>query len=326
MPAPSILPDVWFAILAFVFWLYVVTDGFDLGIGLLALMEREEADRAALMAAIEPVWHANQTWLVIVGGVLFGAFPVAYGSLLTTYYVPAALLLFALMARGVGLEFHAQANNKRAMSLLFGLGSLLTIASLGLILGGLLSGGAFVANPTAWLNPAGLLSALGLAAVCGMLGSAFALMKTEGPLRDRIRSRARFFGLFVVLALGALAMALAYGPGQLLLAKWTGPRLPILAATLLAPIAVSLALYLRSLAKGPAHGPYVFASAAVLFVFVAVAASLYPLFAPPYLSIARAAAPTDMLRHMLYVVGPLLPILVWYNTFQYRAFKGGAYA
>ena len=91
------IAGVWYWIMALLLWLYVFTDGFDLGVGVLCLVTRDEARRGAMMETIESVWHANQTWLVMLGGVLFGAFPLVYGTVLAVLYLPAGLLLFALM-------------------------------------------------------------------------------------------------------------------------------------------------------------------------------------------------------------------------------------
>ena len=118
------LADVWFALLGFIFFLALALDGLDLGIGFFTLFCRDEAQRATMLNAIGPVWHANLTWLVVVGGLLFGAFPLAYGVVLSALYLPLAVMLLGLIFRGISFEFREEARRKLPWNLGFGLGSL----------------------------------------------------------------------------------------------------------------------------------------------------------------------------------------------------------
>ena len=204
--------EVWYWILAFLLWLYVLTDGFDLGVGVLCLLTADETMRGGMIETIEGVWHANQTWLVLLGGVLFGAFPLVYGTVLAALYLPAGLLLFAFMARGMGLELRAEATGKRAWSLLFGWGSLAVIVAHGLLLGGILqgmrfSGTTFLGGPFDWISPFTLLVCATLIVLYTLLGAVWIVLRTRGGCRDWARiwgSRAALFTLFLLVALVVL--------------------------------------------------------------------------------------------------------------------------
>ena len=133
------LPDLWFALIGFILFVAVVSDGFDLGVGILSLLTRDERRRSILMGSIGPVWHANLTWLVVLGGVFFGAFPVAYGVIFSALYLPVFVMLIALAFRGVSFDFREEARDQGPWNLAFGLGSLAAALAQGFAVGGFLS-------------------------------------------------------------------------------------------------------------------------------------------------------------------------------------------
>ena len=162
----------------------------DLGIGILTLFCRDEGRRAAMLNSIGPVWHANLTWLVVLGGLLFGAFPLAYGLILSALYIPLVLMLWGLIFRGVSLDFRGEARSKRPWNLGFGLGSLLAALAQGFILGALVSGfkvegRAFAGGVWDWLNPLAALVALGVLCAYLLLGATYLILKTEGEVGKR---------------------------------------------------------------------------------------------------------------------------------------------
>ena len=164
------LPDLWFALVGFMLFLAVVSDGFDLGVGILSLLTRDERRRSVLMGSIGPVWHANLTWLVVLGGVFFGAFPVAYGVIFSALYLPVFVMIIALAFRGVSFDFREEAQDQGPWNLAFGLGSLAAALAQGFAVGGFLSGlnlagDRFAGGVWDWLNPFAALVALGL--LCG---------------------------------------------------------------------------------------------------------------------------------------------------------------
>lgn len=320
--------DVWYWIMAVLLWLYVFTDGFDLGVGILCLHTESEAWREAMTASIDSVWHANQTWLVMLGGVLFGAFPLVYGTVLAALYLPAGFLLFAFMARGIGLEYRAEADRKRPWSLVFGWGSLAVALAHGFLLGGILQGMPFdglrfLGGAFDWFSPFTILVGVTLVCLYAMFGAAWLVLKTDGELQ----AQARLWGIrygsaavaMLVLVVGYILLDGSLGhlvgrPGQ----RGLSPGFVLL----LVGAVLCAALYFRALGKGWERRPLLYCAVMLVFVFAAFGTSLFPLIVPPGVTARAAAAPAPMLRVMLAVVGGLLPVLVFYNAYQYRVFGG----
>ena len=317
----ALLPNIWFFLLGLILLIYVVLDGFDLGVGILSLFCGDEEQRSILMGSLGPVWHANQTWLVVLGGLLFGAFPLAYGLILSALYIPTILLLVGFIFRAVSLEFREEAPNQRPWSLAFGWGSLLAALAQGLVLGGLLSGlklqgDRFAGSVWDWLQPFPSLVALGL--VCGyaLLGAAYLILKTEGEIQARSYRQARAAAVLV-----ALALALVGSWGLLTLPHlrpgWRG--WPLLFAAVFLLLILGL---LRSLGQRREQAPFLWSTAIFGVAFAGLAASLYPFLIPPAVTIAEAAAEPLTLKIMLVVMGLLLPVMLIYNAYQFRVFRG----
>jgi cytochrome bd ubiquinol oxidase subunit II len=322
------LAEVWYFILALLLYLYLLTDGFDLGVGILCLATSDETARGVMTETIEGVWHANQTWLVMLGGVLFGAYPLVYGTVLAALYLPAGLLLFAFMARGIGLEGRAEADNPRPWTFLFGLGSLAVIVAHGLLLGGILQGmhfdgAVFTGGAFDWLSPFTLLVCAVLLALYTLFGAAWLTWRTVGPVRDFARKwGVRAAGASLIL-LVLLVADIAGTPGLRHLAGQPGPGglSPLFSVfTLLAVI--NLGLCARALARGGDRRPMLHAAAMLLLLALAFGTNLFPVIVPPGLTVFQAASPPDMLRIMLWVIGGFMPVVLLYNAYQYRVFGG----
>jgi len=324
METGTTLAHVWFCILAVLLYLYLITDGFDFGVGILVLLRGSETDRGVMAHSIESVWHANQTWLVIAGGVLFGAFPAVYGSVLSALYVPLAVLLFALMCRGVALEYRAEAKNKTIPSLIFGLGSLVSSFAIGLLLGGVLQGiplenGDFAGSVMAWLKPFPVTVGVLVCTANIMLGGCWLVIKTEGGLQQSATSWGKAGVILSGLALVGVIAAVLLDPAPGMLREGLFDALPL---GLLGLAIVALGLALPNVHAASAGRAFGLASAFVLLTMLAFAAAVYPTIVPPGLTVQEAASPPEMLAIMLYVVGGLLPVLLFYNGYQYRVFRG----
>jgi len=203
------LVSIWFFILFFILLLYLVLDGFDLGIGVLSLFSEGEERRGILMESIAGVWHANQTWLVVFGALLFAVFPVVYGVVLSALYVPVTVMLFGLIFRGVAFEFRGEGEKKRVWNAAFGLGSLAAAAAQGYAIGGVLSGlpmsgTRYIGGFWDWLNPFSTLVAVMVVSGDALLGATYLLLKTDGDVRDRAYRSAMGLSLPVLLAAGLL--------------------------------------------------------------------------------------------------------------------------
>jgi cytochrome d ubiquinol oxidase subunit II len=167
-----------FFIIGLMLFLYVVLDGFDLGVGILSLFTRNDKHRAIMMTSLESIWDANETWLVLLGGALFGAFPLVYAIALQSLYIPVMVMLFALIFRGVAFEFSHHARNKAPWNLAFGYSSLLAGLAQGIAFGGLISGLGLTesdhhGNAWAWFTPFSALVALGVVTGYTLLSNLF---------------------------------------------------------------------------------------------------------------------------------------------------------
>ena len=208
------LPLVWAGIIAIAVLLYVMLDGFDLGIGILFPFAGSPAERDVMMSSVAPVWDGNETWLVLGGGGLFAAFPFAYGALMPALYIPILLMLLALILRGVAFEFrlHGRRRGKAFWTAAFTAGSLTATIAQGLVLGGFIQGvtlkdGAFAGGPFDWLTPYTLLVAAGLVAGYALLGATWLIWRTEDELHGRARLWAWISGVAVAALLAATSLA-----------------------------------------------------------------------------------------------------------------------
>jgi cytochrome bd ubiquinol oxidase subunit II len=318
----ALLPDIWFALLSLILLIYVVLDGYDLGVGLLSLLTRDQSRRAVMMASLGNLWHANQTWLVIFAGLLFGAFPAAYGLVLSALYLPILGMLLGFILRGVSFEFHREAQWRLPWQLAFAAGSLLAALSQGLVLGGLLSGlpvasGQFAGGVWDWLNPFAVLIALGLACGYALLGATYLIIKTDGEVQGRSYQQALAAAVLVLIAiLGASLWAYLGYP--FLTPRWFA--WPPVYLTVLVLLLAGLVRSLRQKRREPA--PMLWSLAVFGLSFFSLAASLYPCLIPPGLTIAAAASPTNVLLMMLIVVGLILPVILIYNGYQFAVFRG----
>lgn len=325
----GILPDVWLLIIGFLLLYYAVTDGFDLGVGIISLLPGQAGDRGLMMDSLGTIWHINQTWLVVLGGMLFGAFPLFYSLLFSALYLPSMVMLIGFVFRGIAFDFREHSQRKRFWEINFGIGSLLVTLAQGFALGGLLSGlqtknGQFVGAVWDWLNPFSAMVALGVLLGYVMLGANYLILKTDGGLRLRSFRLSKISSILTILV-----SIMVYG-GLILhyphtARKWsTFPDLYYMAVF---PLLAALAclLFFRSLWKGYDRAPLFWNAALVLFSFIGVSVSLYPQMIPHVvspISVAEAAASPKTLIFMLVVMAILIPLIIFYTTYTYKIFSG----
>jgi cytochrome bd ubiquinol oxidase subunit II len=329
LTGPHFLPTVWFGLLGLILIIYVILDGFDLGAGILFLWTREERHQHAIFGALGYTWHMNQTWLIVLVGLLFGAFPLAYGLVLSALYIPVSLMLLGLILRTVSFEFREESHNKAWWNLAFGGGSLLTGLAQGFILGGVLQGlrlegEHFVGTVWDWLDPFTILVAVGLVSGYVVLGTTYLIVKTEGEVQQSCYRRAQPAAwLALVTVIAAILWASRRQP--LLAANWL--TLPGTFFTTLPAFLGLLSLLLllfRLKRKTSETVPFLLTGFFFYFFFICLAGSLFPYILPPAVTVSAAAAPALTLQIMLVVMLPLLPVMLWYNTYQYRIFWGKA--
>ena len=321
------LPVIWAALIGTAVALYVILDGFDLGVGILFPFTDEEDERDQMMNSVAPFWDGNETWLVLGGGGLWVAFPKAYAVIMPAFYLPVIVMLLALVFRGVAFEFRSVAvTSKKYWNFAFAAGSVLAAFCQGLILGGLVQGvrvenGVYAGGPFEFATPFALMCGLGIVTGYALLGATWLVMKTDGVVAARARNQARWLllGVLAFMAVVSLWTPLAFDriyqrwfslPNFLWL--WPVPLLTALTALLL----------WRWLETGREVPPFLAAIAMFLLGYLGLVISSYPYIVPPSLTVWQtAAAPTSQMFMLVGTVA-LLPVVLGYTAFVYWLFRG----
>ncbi len=320
------LPFVFAGLMGLSILIYVVLDGYDLGVGILfARAEPEQQDR--MIASIGPFWDANETWLVLAVGLLLVAFPVAHGQILSTLYIPVVLMLLGLILRGVSFEFRAKvhADHKRLWNRSFFAGSLMTALAQGWMLGLYIMGLEQSFGTYAFAA----LTAVCLAAGYAFIGSVWLIWKTEGALQRRAVRWARTLLSLVLLGIVAVSLASPLVSARIFHKWFDWPEilllapLPLLSALVLAGIWVGL----RNLPQPDdryAWAPFAATIGLFVLAFAGLAYSFYPYVVPERLTIYEAAAAPESL--LIILIGTLfvLPVILGYSILAYWIFRGKA--
>lgn len=321
------LPEIWFLILCFEIALYVVLDGADLGIGLLSLLPQEERRRSFLMHTVGPIWDANETWLVIAGGTLFGAFPLAYSVILNALYIPVFTVIFGLIIRAVSFEFRTVSVHKRFWELSFGIGSFLAVIGQGFAAGGLLSGihitnHQFSGGSFDWLSPITIMLTIGILMSYIVVGYLYLIKKTDYALEgETFRHVVMAAGVTLAAFIGATIL-LPSGD-YVFFQRWAvePTRSILFGITILIGIFSALLAY-GTWKKEWHRQLHTMCMAVFGLGFIGLLIGVYPYMIPPELTIFDAAASHNTLQFMLWGIGPLLPIVLAYNFFLYHTFRG----
>lgn len=313
----TLLASAWYILLCVLLTCYVVTDGFDLGAGIISLGLRREADRDLVFRSIAHVWDANETWLVVLGGVLFGAFPAAYALVLSHLYGAIMLLIAGFILRGAAIEFRHVAQRKGGWDFAFGLGSLVAALAQGWILGDVITG--MQDGPLSLLFSAA--TAIGVATGYVLLGATYLLKKVERGLLAGLR-RVALLSVLATVAAALLMSAATLLMSPVALQRWTDLRVLAALIVLAMLAAAACALIVLTLLSG--RTDTAFRGALLLFVasLGGLALSLYPNLVPGRLSLAQAVSSDQTLTFMLFGVGMLLPVMLGYNLYQYYLFRG----
>ena len=328
------LPLIWAGLIATSVLLYVMLDGFDLGVGILFPFARSPRERDAMMNSIAPYWDGNETWLVLGGGGLFAAFPMAYAIIGPALYAPIMLMLLALILRGVAFEFrsHGRKRGKAFWTAAFAGGSLAATLAQGLVLGGFIQGiavrnGAFAGGAFDWLTPYSLLVAVGLVAGYALLGATWVIWRSEGLLHDDARRWATVSALASAGVLATVSVAtLVVHPRVASVWGFTGegfrldtflPHLPI-------PLlgAAGLGLVAWGLWKRSHHAPFIGSLLVFLSGYIGLAASFFPNIVPYDVHFRTAANEKGALGIMLVGISILLPVILGYTAWVYWIFRG----
>ncbi|TAJ31149.1 MAG: cytochrome d ubiquinol oxidase subunit II [Reyranella sp.] len=327
MPFGIDLPMFFAFIIAFAILAYVVMDGFDLGVGILFPFLPVGRERDSAMNSIAPVWDGNETWLVMGGGGMLAAFPLAYGMILSALYAPIIAMLLALVFRGVAFEFRWRDPRHRALwDVAFSTGSIVAAFAQGVTLGALLQGVA-VQNRTYaggwfdWLSPFSVL--VGVSLVCGyaLLGATWLVMKSEGSLQERCHRFAFRLAVGTIVAMAAVSAATPF-LREAYWARWFAWPQVLFTAQVPLLVVIVTGILFWSLKRAHHYTPFLMALALFGLGLAGLGVSLYPNIVPPSVTIWEAAAPHDSLKFMLPGVLVLVPIILAYTGYSYWVFRG----
>ncbi len=318
---------IWLGIIAFVIIMYVILDGFTLGMGLLFPYIRENEDRDTLVGTVLPVWDGNETWLVLAGASLYGAFPEAFSTLFSALYLPLMLLIFGLLFRGISFEFRLKAQlSKHIWDKCLFSGSLMAVIAQGLVIGSFVQG--FKVDPLTnevlpyqWLSWFSVFCAASLVIGYTLLGSARLIKKTHGELQDRLY---KVSSILQWLLLAAILFVGIYTPliSESAVNYWFNLEhspfmvvFPVLILVLVGLHAFAIYHKLESL-------PFPILISIFLVAYIGLVLSDLPYLVPHKLTFMQAKADDGALLFMLFGVSILLPLLLFYTAYAYRVFGG----
>ena len=322
------LSVIWFVIIVFATLMYIVMDGFDLGIGLLFSTVRGGGDRDVMVNSVAPVWDGNETWLVLGGAALFGAFPLAYAVVLDALYLPLILMLLGLIFRGVAFEFRfkAKAAKRHLWDKAFIGGSLTATFFQGVALGAYIDGfevvnRRFAGGAFDWLTPFSVFCGLALIAAYALLGCTWLIMKTEGELQERMHKLGRPLALAVLVLMGVVSLWTPLAHSDIA-ARWF--TLPNLFWFLPVPILVLVTMFglFKAIARNAHYTPFLLTLVLIFLGYSGLGISLWPYIIPPSITIWEAAAPPQSQGFMLVGTLFIIPFILGYTFWSYYVFRG----
>jgi cytochrome d ubiquinol oxidase subunit II len=322
---PVILPLVWAMILALAVFLYVLLGGYDLGLGVLFPLAPSHKDRDAMMGSVAPFWDGNETWLVLGGGGLLAAFPLAYAVMLPALYIPIFLMLMGLILRGVAFEFRFKSERYRwTWDMAFSFGSVLAALMQGAIMGAFIQGFAVIDNkfsgaPFDWLTPFSVLTAAALVSGYVLLSACWLIMKADEALLEWAYGIA-YTALFVVAAFIVIFSLWTPFLHPEIAARWFKPGNMVMLSPVPLATAAGIVGMWMALNRRQRYTPFLIGVALFMLCYTGLAVSLFPFIIPPNITIWQAAAAPESQLFMLYGAIPLLPIILGYTAYSYYVF------
>ncbi len=322
------LTIAWAAIIVFGIMMYIVMDGFDLGIGILYPCFPDRHERDAIMNTVAPVWDGNETWLVLGGAGLLAAFPLAYSVILSALYLPLIFMLVGLVFRGVAFEFRFKAleHERHLWDKAFIGGSVAAAFFQGVVLGAYIqgipvTGRTYTGGPLDWISPFALFCGAGLLVAYALLGGTWLIMKTEGALQERARRIARVLVWALLAAIAAISIWTPLTDARIAARWFSFPNLLWLSPV---PLLVALCAWrlLRALAAGKEKAPFLYTLALVFLGYAGLAISVWPHVVPPDISLWQAAAPAQSQGFALVGALVTVPVILGYTVWSYRVFRG----
>ncbi len=321
------LSFIWAGLIAFSVLVYVVLDGFDLGVGILFPFANPGKDRDTLMNSIAPVWDGNETWLVLGGGGLLAVFPLAYAIIMPALYAPITIMLLALIFRGVAFEYRWRTQRwKGVWDVAFGGGSVVAAFMQGIALGALVQGihvegRAYAGGWWDWLTPFSMLTGVAVLVGYALLGATWLVMKTEGDLQSRMRAYSWFLAPATLAFIGLASIITPFLNPEYFY-RWFA--WPTMVFTALMPGLILFVSYKLFTGLNDHRDAQPFLASMALFVlcFAGIGISFYPNIVPPSVSIRQAAAPDESLWFLLVGSLVLLPMILAYTAYAYWVFRG----
>ena len=325
------LPLIWGVLIATAVFLYVVLDGFGLGCGILFPFAPSEDCRSRMMNSVTPFWDANETWLVLGGGGLFVAFPVAYAIILPALYMPMIIMLLGLVFRGVAFEFRFKVEpaQRKIWDVSFHAGSVVAAMMQGIILGNIVqgievSGRSYAGGPLDWANGFSILTGICLIFGYALLGSTWLILKTEGQTQRWARSVARYVMAYVALGMLVVSGSMPF-VDERILQVWFSQTSPFIIFTVPLLTASTFIMLWRDLHKPDIEArPFFLAIALFTLGYIGLAISLYPWIVPFAFTLWEAAAAPTSQSFSLIGTAIFLPIILSYTGYCYYVFRGKA--
>jgi len=322
------LPIIWFGVIGFGVLMYVLLDGFVLGLGILLPFAEGEHQRDHMMNTAAPIWDGNETWLVLGGVGLLAAFPKAYALILSALYLPVLLMLVALVFRGVAFEFRFKAHRSKFLwGIAFALGSLCAAFWQGVILGAVVEGmplaqGKYIGGMFGFFSPFAMLTGAAVVFGYALLGACWLILKTEGGLQKVARTLARPLVLVVVVFMGLVSASLPFLNSRIMARWFEGAHFWWLSPVPLLVLLNAFALWRAVMAQGRDARPFVLTLCFFVLGFAGLVLGIWPYLVPPSLTIWQAASPPSSQIFVLVGLVLLLPVILGYTWWSYRVFAG----
>lgn len=322
------LSVIWGVIIAFGLMMYVIMDGFDLGLGILFPLISDSSERDVMMNTVAPVWDGNETWAVLGAAALYGAFPLAYSVILEALYLPLVLVLAGLIFRGVAFEFRFKAHPRKRhlWDKAFIGGSVLATFFQGVAIGTYISGipvqnRQFAGSALDWLAPFPLFCGVGLILAYALLGSTWLLIKTDGMLESRMRHYSRPLLYLLAMVIVVICAWTAWLHADIAQRWFAGSHW--IRSALIAGLAVlAVVVIQKTLRKRHSHLPFMGVVTLVFLGYLGLAISIWPNIVPPSINLWQAAAPLTSQLFALMGALFIIPIILAYTFWSYHVFRG----
>ena len=323
------LSIIWVVIIFFGVFMYIVMDGFDLGIGILFPFVKHSDDRDVMMNTVAPVWDGNETWLVLGGAALLAAFPVAYSVLLTALYMPLILMLLGLIFRGVAFEFRFKAKDheRHLWDKAFIVGSICAAYFQGVALGAYvdgipMNGMEYVGGTWDFVRPFPLICGFGVLIVYALLGSTWLIIKTEGELQERMLRLTKPLTVLISIAILVVTVWTPLVNHSVIPLWFSAPTVYYFV-----PVPILVCFFVWRLrynirSENPHHGSFMSALGIVFIGYTGLAISIWPNIIPPHISIWAAASPPQSQGFALVGTLFMLPFILGYTAWSYFVFRG----